>query len=59
MTVRCWYCAVAWGYTVLSLGGSLSVKREVRHTAELSMGHTFGVFGNGALERGMTKERNG
>lgn len=43
-------------FIVPSLGGSLP-EEEVRHTSSLSMGHTFGISDNGALQTGSKGEK--
>lgn len=45
-------------FIVPSLGGSLP-EEEVRHTSNLSMGHTFGISGIMDPYRQVAKERNG
>ena len=54
-------CELSWDcgpetFIVPSLGGSLP-EEEVRHTSNLSMGHTFGISDNGALQTGSKGEK--
>lgn len=45
-------------FIVPSLGGSSS-EEDVRHTSNLSIGHTFGISGIMEPYRQVAKERNG